>query len=285
MNSQPNLLTLIKNNMKNFTRSGKKIGKYILEQPALIVKLSTADMSSACSVGEASLIRFCKAIGFSGFQDLKMNLAISLSTQTPRSQQLLSNDIDIHDDLTVVAEKLSNVLQNVLIETRELLNYSALAQLAELFLQNKHVTFFGVGSSGITADYAMNKFMRIGHQVDSISNNHFMNMKAALMNQDNIAFAISHSGESPETIKALKLAKENRAITVALTNNFDSTLCQFADFVLINGNKETWLQGDSIGTKVAQTFVLDLLYTEIVRNNETQAVEKKLKTTQAIIES
>ncbi len=124
--------------------------------------------------------------------------------------------------------------------------------------------------------------MRIGYNVDALTNNHFMYMKASLLQPGDLAIGISHSGSSIETAKALQLAKESGATTVALTHNPRSTISQYADWVLVNGNRQGKLQGDSIGTKISQLFVLDLVYTLLVKDDVSGAQVNKLKTTKAL---
>lgn len=57
-----------------------------------------------------------------------------------------------------------------------------------------------------------------------------------------------------------------------------------ADYVLINGHKQGQLQGDSIGTKIAQLFVLNLIYALIIQIEEENAIEMKQKTVDVILE-
>ena len=78
------------------------------------------------------------------------------------------------------------------------------------------------------------------------------------------------------------LLKKRGATTVALTHNLGSPLSKFADFTLINGNRQGRLQGDSIGTKTAQLFVLDLIYTLLVQKDPEQAKANKLRTMDAL---
>ena len=59
-------------------------------------------------------------------------------------------------------------------------------------------------------------------------------------------------------------------------------MTQHADSILVNGNNQGQLQGDSIGTKVSQLFVIDLLYTLLVQRDMSGTMAKKLKTTEAI---
>ena len=52
----------------------------------------------------------------------------------------------------------------------------------------------------------------------------------------------------------------------------------------MNGNKQGKLQGDSIGTKIAQLFVLDLIYALLVQASQESAVKNKAKTLNVILE-
>ncbi|MBD1575762.1 MurR/RpiR family transcriptional regulator [Vibrio sp. S11_S32] len=282
MSNREEVLPKISSIRNSLPISAQKVADFILENSNSISNLSIAELALLAKVGEASIIRFCKKIGYSGFQEFKMVLAISIAQSAQSNPNLLSSEIDINDDMELIADKLQLVLQTVLSETKSLLNFKELKAVSDKVVNARSITFIGVGSSGVTAEEAKNKLMRIGYNVDSISNNHFMCMKSSLLNDTDVVIAISHSGESPETIKALKIAQEGGAFTVALTHNLNSKICNYADSVLLNGNRESWLQGDSIGTKFAQMFVLDLLYTELIRFNPEQTKENKRKTTESI---
>ena len=266
----------------SLTPSARRIADYVLVQPQRVTELSIAELAQQANVGEASIIRFCRALNFKGFQDLKMKLAIEVATPHETEKHMLDTELTADDDAEHIGRKLQQTINNVLGETLNLLDFSKLEAVACALQQQKRIYFFGVGSSGITAEDAKNKLMRIGFDVDALTNNHFMYMKAALLNSDDVAIGISHSGTSKETIKALALAKECGATTVALTHNPLSPLAELSDYVLINGNRQGQLQGDSIGTKITQLFVLDMLYTLLVRDNPQHTRQQKYKTTQAL---
>ena len=266
----------------SLTPSARRIADYVLVQPQRVTELSIAELAQQATVGEASIIRFCRALNFKGFQDLKMKLAIEVATPHDTEKHMLDTELTADDDAEHIGRKLQQTINNVLGETLNLLDFSKLEAVARALQQQKRIYFFGVGSSGITAEDAKNKLMRIGFDVDALTNNHFMYMKAALLNSDDVAIGISHSGTSKETIKALALAKECGATTVALTHNPLSPLAELSDYVLINGNRQGQLQGDSIGTKITQLFVLDMLYTLLVRDNPQHTRQQKYKTTQAL---
>ena len=178
----------------SLTPSARRIADYVLVQPQRVTELSIAELAQQANVGEASIIRFCKGINFKGFQDLKMKLAIEVATPHDTEKHMLDTELTADDDAEHIGRKLQQTINNVLGETLNLLDFSELEAVACALQQQKRIYFFGVGSSGITAEDAKNKLMRIGFDVDALTNNHFMYMKAALLNSDDVAIGISHSG-------------------------------------------------------------------------------------------
>lgn len=268
----------------SLTKTEKKIATTILSSPDLFSQYSLSELAKSLDVGEATFIRFCRTLGFKGFTDFKLELAIELATREKQYSDLLDTDISPEDSTQHIASKLQSAMNNVIAETVNLLDFNELEKVVQTMIKANRIFLFGVGSSGITAEDAKNKFMRIGLQVDSSSNNHFMYMQAALMKAGDVVIGISHSGYSKEVIHSLDIARQNGATTVAITHNLRSPVTEVSDYVIINGNRQGQLQGDSIGTKIAQLFVLDLIYTMIVQSGEEQAVKTKQKTVNVILE-
>ena len=265
------------------TLGGKGIAQFVMTSPHKVTQLSIADLSEEVNAGEASVIRFCRQLGYKGFQNFKMELAIELAmTDTDDNSTLLEAEIQKADDAHTIGLKLQGAISTVLSETLNLLDMEQVERVVEALHSCNSTFIFGVGASGLTAEEMKHKLMRIGMRVDALTNNHFMYMQAALLKAGDVAIGISHSGHSPETTHALSLAKQAGAITVALTHNLGSPLSKVADITLINGNRQGRLQGDSIGTKTAQLFVLDLIYTLLVQKDPEAARANKLRTMDAL---
>ena len=280
-----NVLNSISSLYQSLTKTEKKIADVITQSPDCIMQYSLAQLAERLDVGEATLVRFCRTLGFKGFSDFKLAFSIELAkTREGRDDTVLETEILPNDDSQTIAHKLQSAINSVMNETINLLDFHQLEVVVNAIRGANRVFLFGVGSSGVTAEEAKNKFMRIGIQVDASGNNHFMYMQVALLQRNDVAIGISHSGYSQETAHALKIAKENGATTVALTHSMRSPLTEYADFVLVNGNKQGKLQGDSIGTKTAQLFVLDLIYAVLVQAEYEKAIKIKEKTLNVILE-
>ncbi|MGF1723318.1 MurR/RpiR family transcriptional regulator [Photobacterium nomapromontoriensis] len=260
----------------------KKIADFVLASPGETAEMSVSDLSKATDSSDASIIRFCRYIGFDGLKDFKLNLGIEIA-KLDMDESILDTCIEHDDPSNVVAMKLKSRLDNVITETISLLDFSDLDEVAKLIKHAGTVVTLGVGSSGITSLQAKHKFMRIGMNIDSCTDRHTMYMKTSLLKKGDVVIGITHSGTTEEVVESLKIAKENGATTVAITHNPRSKVVKFADYLLVNGNKQSQLQGDSIGTKIAQLFVIDLIYSVLVQADMPDMMSKKSRTIKAVV--
>ncbi|AHG77691.1 MurR/RpiR family transcriptional regulator [Mannheimia varigena] len=284
MSARGKILNTISSLQNSLTKTEKKIAAAILSQPELLNQCSLSEVASQLDVGEATFIRFCRTLGFKGYTDFKLELAIELATQNQDNRVLLDTDVAESDTTQDIAEKLKASLSNVITETINLLDFEVLEKVVEELRKAKRIFLFGVGSSGLTAEDAKHKLMRIGLQTDAVTNNHFMYMQAALVEEGDLVIGISHSGYSEEVVKSLRFSRANKATTIAITHNLRSPVTEEANYVLINGNRQGHMQGDSIGTKMSQLFVLDLIYTLLVKAEPEIAMKQKQKTLNVILE-
>ena len=91
------LLRQIKNSLSDLRKSEQKVGEFSLTDPKTIITMKTAQASAAIGISEPTLIRFCKAIGFSGFQDLKINLSQQLAADDYFVMYEINEDDSIHE--------------------------------------------------------------------------------------------------------------------------------------------------------------------------------------------
>ena len=191
------------------------------------------DIKTKANVGDATIIRFCQKLGFSGFSDLKIEIAkedFSKKKEQPSSGKY-------HDE---VAKSLIEVLQS----TSCLINEEKLTKAIQLINQASSLYIFGVGSSGNTSLDLESMFLR----VDS-----------------------------------LKIAKNNGAKILAITNYIHSPIGKSADLVLQTAIEE-FLNGGSLAGKISQLYICDLLVHEYEQNNKINSLDLREKVLRSIID-
>lgn len=253
---------------------------YIKDHQDEVIYDSIVELSNYSGIGNATIVRFCKKLGFSGFPEFKVALAHELSSQMPGN--VLSGPIEKDDSIETIAKKFYAVNMEALNTTMANMNYEAIDQAAATIKKATRVHFAGIGHSGMTAQETKYKFMRVGFHSDTYTDEHTMLMMASIMNEEDLVFAISHSGNTEEIVKMLQVAKENKAVTICVTGDEHSAVTEIADHIIHYVSTESLFQTGAVSTKIAQLFVIDLIYTQVIRLSMGTAIEKKIKTTQAI---
>ena len=274
-----NIIAMASSLQPNLTKLEKKVCVYLLEDPDALIHYSITELSKISGVSISTIVRFSRKFGFEGFHDFKLALAQEIYQN---DNNVLAGAIEKHDSIETIAKKFYSINIKALEQTMSLMDYDEISKSAKMIAKAKKVNFIGIAYSGIIASDAKYKFMRIGINCDAYTDSHTMVMMASIMDKDEVMFAISHSGNTNEIVNSLKIAKDVGAKTICISHSLNSKIMNFADSKLTYASTETKFQTGSVSTKIAQMFVIDLIYTEIVRSNINNAADKKIKTTRAL---
>ena len=265
----------VNTNYPSFTKSERKVADSLLERADDIIFFSVTEFADVSGVGETTVMRFCRKIGFKGYQDFKLALAQDVSAR--------KSETDVPDSADY-AQLVYSETVSILQDSMSLLDKAKLEQAIELIDRAGQVQFFGVGSSGITALDAKTRFLRIGRRAEAVADAHFQAMMAATMRPGDVAFGISLSGSTLDTVDILTKAKRSGASVVAMTNYAKSPIASVADVVLLTAGKEAPLEGGSIGAKISQLFLIDLICEGLARKDLGRVKESKEKMARAVVD-
>ena len=262
------------------TKSDKVLIKYIKENIEDVFYKSISQISKESGIGEATITRFSKKMGYSGLQDFKVTLAREISGL--KNRKIINRSIENDEGVMESARKLFNSNIRILENTFNIIDGNDIEKATDMIINAKKVFFIGIGYSGMTAEDSNYKFSRIGFNCMSLDSSHNMIMMASLMDEDDVIVAISHSGETDEIIKTVNIAKANGASVISVTEDKSSRLRDVSDVNLGYFSGESILETGSISSKLAQFFIIDLVYTQVVKEKSAEVVERKIKTTDAI---
>ena len=184
-------------------RKGGVAGRH----PADAMAMPVARLARQACVSESSVIRLCQRLGFTGYAAFKLSLAASLSAAG------LDRTLD---DLTIEEGEMTpaRVMTRVFEQTRQALEQTMLilspeqfARAAKLLQNAASVTFFGIGTSAPVAQDACYRFSRLPLRVNCAVDPYMMVLLASRMGPEDVAVAISHTGQSRETLRAAEQAR------------------------------------------------------------------------------
>lgn len=258
-------------------KAEKRLADWILENPGKIISLSIVELAEQCGCSEATIVRFSKRLGLSGYQELKISLASESGAST------VSTNITKEDSASEMFDKVCNDIYCSLELTKKNLNGKNLSLAAEKLSKAKRVVIFGLGNSASIATDASHKFLRAGLNAVAYSDNHMQVIAASHLGEGDVVIAISHSGSSKDIIDALKLSKEHGATTIAITNAGKSPILKYSDVVLFTNAEETKHSILALNSRIVQLAIIDTLYFYIVFNNTDHALDSIRETERALL--
>ncbi|NGP44427.1 MurR/RpiR family transcriptional regulator [Bacillaceae bacterium SIJ1] len=271
-------LLKIRSHMNAFTKTEVKAASYILDHPENVIYCSVTELAEKVNIGETTVLRFCRKLGFSGFQDFKLSLAQDLVN--PSRQ--LHDDVSMDDDVHTLSQKLIAAQGHNLQESVDLLSSAHVEAAIDTLITAKKVMFFGVGASGLTAQDAAHRFSRIGKECEVQQDSHFQAMAAAGLTKGDVAVGLSISGSTKDTVRHLELAREAGARIICLTSNAKSPITKVADIELLMTARENPLQGGSLSGKIAQLAIIDILAVGVAMRIGDVALRSRNQTAKAV---
>ena len=262
------------------SKSDRVLIHYIQDNIQMVARKTISQLSQESGIGESTITRFARKMGFSSLSAFKLALAEELTDTSQR--YIINRDIAAAESVELTARKLLDTNIGMMEKTLQLLDFETISGSSRLLQHARRILFVGLGNAGYMAKDSSYKFSRIGLHCTGTDNSHTMIVMAALLHPEDLLVAISHSGETDEIIKTVELAKRKGVKTIVITANKKSTLAVLSDQGIFYEAEETLLETGSIPVKLAQFFILDLIYTQVVKEMADVAAENKRLTTEAI---
>jgi len=206
------LLDSIRTQFSILSKSEKKVANAVLNNPDLAVSGNITALAKNADVSEPTVVRFCRALGYDGWQEFKLKLAQGLALAMPGMDELPSQD-DLASDLV---NKICSRSINTLLDLRNNLDADAIQRALEILGQSNKIEFYGQGTSGIVAADAQHKFFRSGVPTVAYSDPHIHSIAASLLKKGDAVVAISQRGNSPALLRSVQLARNMEADVIAL---------------------------------------------------------------------
>ncbi|HGP8375376.1 TPA: MurR/RpiR family transcriptional regulator, partial [Streptococcus pneumoniae] len=237
---------------------------YILVRDSEIVYETSSEIVSKVKVGEGTLNRFCKKIGYSGFQELKLKMTKDI---LELESQKMSSDTFI--------DEIKNNYLSIVESTRKLIDGRQIELAIKLIREANQILMIGVGSSGNAAREFESSLLRIGIISKTVIDTHFQLMHTALLKDNDLIIAFSLSGSTKEVEETLLNAKRKNVKIISITNYSSRNIAKLSDCVLLTSKKESYLEGGSLMAKASQLFIIDVICTRLSLINYEDTICKK----------
>lgn len=262
------VLALVRRSVPRLSAAEARVAETILGDPTLVVDLAINDLAKLCRTSLSTVARFAQSLGFSGYRELRV--AVARTVTLAQAQQarfgLDTTAIDPDDEPSAIAAKLAAQEIDAIEKTALGLDSDALDRVARALVAARHVELFGQAASSLTAQDLQQKLARIGCSASHSADPHLALTAASLRTADDVVIAFSHGGETQEVVRAVEVARDAGALSVAVTSAPDSTLALSADAVLLTHAQESPFRMAAMSSRIAQLALVDILFVRVVQH-------------------
>jgi DNA-binding MurR/RpiR family transcriptional regulator len=239
----------------------QRVADAVLADPARASASTITKLADRAGTSLTTVTRFCRALGLSGYSELRLVLAAEVGRGESGSwARAVSAKIGPRDPLDRVLASLVDLDTGALAETAAALDVATIKRVVALLAAARRIDIYAVSGSAVIGIDMQLRLHHIGRTAYIWQDVHDALASAALLGPRDVALAISHSGQSKETVEALGRARAAGARTVAITNYPRSALAAAAEITLTTAARETVLRGGAMSARHAQLLILDCLY-------------------------
>ncbi|WP_428964708.1 MurR/RpiR family transcriptional regulator [Micromonospora fluostatini] len=277
------VLARVRSGVDDLTGALRRVADHVLSDPETAARSTIVELAERSGTSPATITRFCRAMGFDGYADLRLGIA----AETGRARSAgwtvdIGREIQPGDPLDRVLEQLMAADTQAMHDTAALLDLTEVERAAVAIAGAGRVTIVGAGGSALVGQEMQLSLHRIGVAAWAWNDVHDGLASAALLGEGDAALGISHTGQTRETVEMLAEAGSRGATTVALTGFPRSPLAELADVVLLTASQPTTFRPDALSARHPQLVVLDLLYIAVAQRTHDRAHAAFRRTAQAV---
>ncbi|MFB9983651.1 MurR/RpiR family transcriptional regulator [Mesorhizobium kowhaii] len=243
----------------------REIGRYIVDNPDQMLRLSTAALAAEIGRSQSSVVKFSQKLGYASYQELKLAVSEAKAQEWQVPAGVIHGSIEVGDSYQVILKKLIGSKLLSIQRTVAANSERIISRTLELLDGARRIHLVGVGASSLVARDFSYKLMKLGRNVLHDSDSHIQMANVSTLGPGDVLFALSYSGASIETLRIAELASKRGTTVIAVTGLHDNPLSRVADICLYTIADEERARSSSITARDAQLTLTDLLFILLVQ--------------------
>lgn len=272
---QSAVLLKIKSLESSFTTSEYEISRFVLDNPDFVVTNTITTLAKKINTSEASINRFCKKVGYKGFNKFK----IALAQSNIQFDKISENDVDVSNMIEYIAADY----QKMLVNTCVLLDAQSIDEAASLITLSRKIFVHSVYNTSFVSEEFAFKLKQIGLDVTSLKENLEAQLAIENMNSDSLLFAVVPSVISKDFIPFLSSIKKKNVKVILIASNDNPKINDLVDIKFLTPDHVMTNNPLAISNSIMISLLLDIIYATLLRDN--RGLRQKKMSSDTIINS
>lgn len=246
------VVTKIISMQSSLTVGENEIAQYVINNTDKVVTSTITAIAQDTHTSEASVNRFCKKIGFKGFNAFKVALAQDSFYNSMR-------EAEPADPNSFVAT-VSQDYRHMLINTTAMLDEHQIIRAAAEIHKAAHIYIFSMSYTRFVAQEFEFRLGMVGLYAKAINDLNDARILANSIGRDDVVLVVAPTLLVRELYQAITVCRENGAVVISITSYDSPKLSNLIDYKFIISDKITTQNSVSISNNLMFLYVTDVLY-------------------------
>ncbi len=255
------VITKIQSMQQSLTVSENEIAQYVIHNIDDVVTSTITAMAKSTGTSEASINRFCKKIGYKGFNSFKIALA-----QESYYKSMNENNSEKHNDSLV--SSVSHDYRQMLVNTSAMLDEDIVGYAANAINKAEHVYIFATPTTSLVAQEFEFKLNMTGIFTKTSTDITFMRVAINNMTADDLVIIIAPTVLNNDLYQILALCKDRDATIVTITSSDSPKLVGLSNYKFIISDKISTKHSVSLSNNLVYLYVIDVIYCSLLNQSK-----------------
>ena len=224
------VLSVMREKYKKMSIAERKVADFVVKNPHKTVDCNVADLAKLSGVSDATIVRMCHHIGYTGYYQFRITLARDMGKSQYSDIKVSNSTDEIEIFFREYAEDMIAIGKRLDTET--------MWNCVKLIRNCGMAHIIAVGNTVPLSQYIGFRLGRLGVRSSfGLATEYYMN-HINLAEPNDIVIAISKSGASKPILMGMELAKEKGLKSIAITAYEESPVAKMADYILLSRGKD-----------------------------------------------
>ncbi len=261
--------------------SRRAIGEFVLQEKTHISRYSVQQIADRTYTSKAALVRFAKALGFSGWKEF-----VKAYVEEQHYQESHYSDIDPNfpfasgDSAGDIMRQMASLQVESLLDTADLMDEANLTAAVKLISRSKRIGLFSMLPNTLLGELFQRRMLTIGRVVEIPSLGGDQGLLADTFGPEDCAILISYSGNSiaREPASLVSDLEQNGVPIIAITSSGDNLLRRHAAYTFsISSRERLYSKISTFATETSILYILNVLFSCYFEQNYEENLDTKLK--------
>lgn len=274
-----NMLSLsrIKQYYDTLGAAERRVADIVLADWKRVVDMPVAEIAREAGSSQATVVRFCRSIGFKGLAEFKLSL--SSGRLSPEANVFAINGTEPD---AVIARMISSFNKGAIDDATSTLDMDLLSRAADVLDKTRkgrthQVIVVAEGGSACSARCAFEVFTHIGVPCIMAEDAMYQMLLVSRLQKGDVALAISHSGRERNTIESVEQAHKLGVTTISMIGLIGTPLAKFSDIVLNTGLYGHEFFSETISARICEMNLICALHALVSLRGQKQLSDHRQK--------